>query len=301
MREANRPDRLERIKEHVDKGRTSDEARKVNTNETRWLLAVDVHYYLHRFWFSGAGVEAAKSVVDWVQRTVKRLGEKGLTDVVCCFDSKTNHRKELTKDWEDAYKPRPPKEPELGQQLNLVRELLAKEGFCCAALDGMEADDLMASYAKQFEGRVTIMSQDKDLRQCLSDKCNILRDIEWNEDETTGQAIPDYKWLSVKSHTEATGITPAQWVDLQMIQGDPVDGIKGAPGIGETGAKNLIVEFGSVAEATRAAKENNEKLLSMKRGKIMAKGLIELDEMSEVMRQLVELRTDLPVPQTTRV
>jgi len=179
MREANHPNRIERVQEHVDKGRTSDEARKANSDErrSRWLLAVDVHYFLHRYWFSGAGVESAMGVSGWVGRTVERLKEKGLTDVVCCFDSKTNHRKELTEKaegWEDKYKDRPPKDPELGNQLILMRELLEQSGMCCASIEGMEADDLLASYAKQFDGRVTILSQDKDLKQCLSDKCNML-------------------------------------------------------------------------------------------------------------------------------
>ena len=108
----------------------------------RWLLAVDVNYFLHRFWHSGAGVESAMSVAGWVQRTVERLKEKGLTDVACCFDAPDNHRKKLTEGWEDGYKQRPPKDPELVQQLHLVRELLCKE-FACVSVEGMEADDVL--------------------------------------------------------------------------------------------------------------------------------------------------------------
>ena len=127
---AGRPDRLERVARSVEAGRTSDEERaaaaqaNAEDKRARWLLAIDCNYYLHRFWFSGAGVEAAVGVAKWIQRTVERLKEKGLTDVVCAFDSLQNNRKELTKTWEDKYKDRPPKDPELVQQLHLVRELL---------------------------------------------------------------------------------------------------------------------------------------------------------------------------------
>ena len=330
MREANRPDRIERVQNHVDKGRTSDEARKANSGEgkTRWLLAVDVHYFLHRFWHSGAGVEAANEVSRWIQRTVKRLQDKGLTDVACCFDSKTNHRKELTAEWEDKYKPRPPKEFELVQQLTLVRELLGKEGFCCVLVEGMEADDVMASYAKQFEGRVTLFTQDKDARQCLSEKCNILLDVEWTEDETSGDHLPDYKWMSAKKHTESTGIRPNQWCDFQSLMGDNVDGISGADGIGKKGATDLVKEFGTVEAAIEAARNDSPDDSPWKEhqgprggkgwkhaetGEIKKgdkrpddrsatwKALLEFEPKLEVTRKLVTLRDDLTLPANTRI
>jgi len=329
MQVASRPDRLERLAKIVDAGLTTDESRKelrkgpggrplcpkCGTEEgvhggcdcghlspkQRWLLAVDVHYFLNRFWYSGAGVEAAVGVSTWVQRTVNRLKEKGLTDCACCFDSKVNHRKEFTKDWEDRYKDRPPKDAELVQQLNLVYDLLKGAGFACALVDGMEADDVMASYAKQFQGRVTILTQDKDCRQCLSEKCNMLLDVEWLEDPTSGEHLPEFKWLSMKQHTETTGIPPAKWIDLQMIMGDTTDGIKGSIGIGEAGATNLVKTFGSVTAAIQAAKDNDPKLLAMKRGAAMAKSLIEFEAKAEVTRKLVTLRTDLELPGTTRI
>jgi 5'-3' exonuclease len=300
MREANQTDRLERIQAHVDAGRTSDEARKANQEERprriRWLLAIDVNYFLHRSWFSGAGVEAAARVASWVQRTVARLKEKGLTDVACCFDSLSNHRKELTSEWEDKYKDRPPKDPELVQQLQLVRELLEGHGFSCVSEEGMEADDIMASFAAQFDGRVTIFSQDKDVRQCLSDHCNILLDVEWTTDETSGDYVPEYKWLSAKQHTEDTGIRPDQWTDYQSIMGDNVDGVKGAAGIGEKGAAELIETFGTVEAVIEAAKSDDERIKPKKR-----EALIEFESKLEVTRQLVTLRRDLKLPGGTRI
>lgn len=301
MQHAGRADRIARVAASVDAGRTSDEERaaaKVAAQEEqgpRWLLAIDCNYYLHRFWFSGAGVEAAVGVSQWVQRTVARLKEKGLTDVVCCFDSHTNSRKELTRDWEDKYKDRPAKDPELIQQLQLVRELLNGHGFCCLSIDGWEADDVMASYASQFDGKITVLSADKDMRQCLSDRCNILLDVEWTEDES-GEATPEYKWVTAKTHYESKGLTPSQWIDYQCIMGDTVDGIKGAIGIGEKGAADLVKQFGTVDIAISAAKEDDERIKSAKR-----KALIEFENKLAVTRQLVTLRRDLEIAGNTRI
>lgn len=303
MQNANRTDRIARVAAHVEAGRTSDEARRADkqeraaTNGPRWLLAVDVNYFLHRFWHSGAGVEAAIGVATWVQRTVERLKETmGLTDCVCCFDSRTNHRKELTREWEDKYKDRPPKDPELGQQLNLVHELLNGHGFACVSIEGMEADDIMASYAKHFPGRVTLLTQDKDCKQCLSSKCNMLLDVEWTTDEHSGESIPDYKWLTAKAHTAQTRISPAQWIEFQCIAGDATDGIKGAIGIGAVGAAELVMMFGTVEGAIAAAKADDERIKPRQR-----KALIEFEPKAAVTRQLVTLRTDLELSVNTRI
>ncbi len=262
----------------------------------RWLLAVDVNYFLHRFWHSGAGIDSAMSVAAWIERTVGRLKEMGLTDVACCFDSHENHRKELTKEWEDKYKDRPPKDPELAQQLALVHDLLCKGNFACVQLDGMEADDVMASYAKQFDGKVTLLTQDKDCRQCLSAKCNMLLDVEWKEDPTSGDAIADYKWMSAKMHTETKGIPPEHWIDYQVIMGDNTDGIRGVEGIGEKGAADLVKEFGTVEAVIAAAKAEAASITPKKRAAIIA-----FEPKLEITRQLVNLKTDLTVPNATRI
>jgi 5'-3' exonuclease len=298
MQVAGKANRQELLAEMV--GLTTDESRKKPeapaTDGPRWLLAVDCNYFLHRFWHSGAGVEAATGVASWIKRTVERLREKGLTDVACCFDSHINHRKELTKDWEDRYKDRPMKEPELAQQLNLVRELIEKDGFACISVEGMEADDVMASYAKQFQGKVTLLTQDKDQRQCLSSSCNILLDVEWKLDEHSGDHLPEYKWLSAKQHTEQTGLTPSQWIDYQIIMGDNVDGIRGCEGIGAKGAADLVKQFGPVHAVIAAAKAGDASIREKKREAIIA-----FEPKLEVTRTLVTLRDDLKVPNSTRL
>ena len=299
MQHAKHPDRVKLVAESVNAGRTSDEER-VHTSEekarTRWLLAVDVSYYVHRFWFSGAGVEAATGVADWVRRTVDRLKEKGLTDVVCCLDSRENNRKKLTETWTDKYKDRPPRDPELSRQLQLVVDLLREAGFACVGVEGQEADDVMASYAKQFAGRVTLLTQDKDCRQCLGATCNMLRDVEWVLDEHSADLVPTYHWLTAKAHTDETGLTPSQWIEYQILRGDNTDGIRGAEWIGEKGANELIRTFATADGAIAAARAGDERIREVKRA-----ALIAFADKLVVTRKLVTLRTDLVLPTTTRL
>ncbi len=308
MTHANKPNRIELVAASVNAGRTSDEERKHATQSNqdekrqRWILCIDVNYHVTRMWASGAETEAAKQVSEWIKRTVERLKEKGLTDVVCCFDSGNSFRKELTKDWEDKYKNRATKDPELGQQLRLAEEMLSE--FCSAKMDTFEADDLMASFAKQFDGKVTLLTVDKDMRQCLSSKCNMLVAVEWSEDPTSGEMLPDYKWVSVKDHmkgctyngTAVEGVSPEQWTTFQALAGDSSDTISGAAGIGAKIAADLVKEFGTIEAIIAAAKDDDPRITAKKR-----EALIEFESKYETTLKLVTLRTDLPVPKTTKV
>jgi len=308
MTHANKPNRIELVAASVNAGRTSDEERRHATQSNqdekrqRWILCIDVNYHVTRMWASGAETEAAKQVSEWIKRTVERLREKGLTDVVCCFDSGNSFRKELTKDWEDKYKNRATKDPELGQQLRLAEEMLSE--FCSAKMDTFEADDLMASFAKQFDGKVTLLTVDKDMRQCLSSKCNMLVAVEWVEDPTSGEMLPDYKWVSVKDHlkgctyngTAVEGVSPEQWTTFQALAGDSSDTISGAAGIGAKIAADLVKEFGTIEAIIAAAKDDDPRITAKKR-----EALIAFESKYKTTLELVTLRTDLPVPKTTKV
>jgi DNA polymerase-1 len=124
----------------------------------------------------------------------------------------------------------------------------------------------------------------------------MLTDVAWTEDPTSGEMLPDYKWLSAKQHTETTGLRPEQWADYQAIMGDPVDGIRGAEGIGAKGAADLIVEFGSLDAVIEAARNEHESIKPKKREALLA-----LAERVDVVRQLVGMRTDVEIPLETRI
>lgn len=329
MHLSKRVDRVEAVQMAVEDGLTSDAVRKnppppVETQpekpaepeivssppsepeKPRWLLAVDVNYFIHRYFHSGAGVEAASTFVQWLVRLVERLRDtKGLTDLVCCVDAPTNHRKALTEGWENGYKPRSEKEAELAGQLNLAPHMLSSWNIPVVSIRDMEADDVMASYAKTFPGRVTLLTQDKDMRQCLSSTCNMLLDVTWEEHSETNKLMPSYKWVSAKSHiedgasynsTKIAGITPEQWPHFQAIAGDSTDGIKGCDGIGAKGAMELILAHKTVQGVIAACKDGTADLSAKKR-----LAVLDFEPVSETMLKLTTLRTDLTVPQVTRI
>lgn len=328
------PDRVALVEAAVEAGQTSDENRRdpapvvpetppvveeapAVTLETAppaaepeptqtpgWLLAVDLNYYVQRS-YPKDGVETAANVTSWLQRLIVRLQEKGLTDVVVCFDSKTNHRRALTEGWEQPYKERTKKDPELVAQLMMIRDLIQKLNLACVEIDDMEADDVMASYAKQFQGKVTLMTADKDLRQCLSPTCNILRDMKWEPHPETNQLQQIYDWVSAKAHvtegsnysgTKVAGITPELWPHFQAIAGDSTDDIRGCEGIGGKGAMDLILAHGTVHNVIEACRTGQAALSAKKVEAVLA-----FAPFAETMLKLTTLRTDLQVPMITKL
>ena len=244
----------------------------------------------------------------WLTKLILRLKEKGLTDVVCCMDSSSNFRKELTKDWEHPYKEsRIEKDPALIRQLQRTPELLKERGLPCVYVDGMEADDVIASYSRQFDGRVTVLSLDKDMRQCLSEKCNLLKDAKWEDNPETGSAVPTYEWVTAKTHVEVgmpysgaivKGIAPELWPHFQAIAGDTGDGIKGVDGIGAKGEMDLILAHETIQGVLEAFKRGT---LDVKLNKKQTAGLADFEGVAGTMLKLTTLRTDLNVPQVTRL
>lgn len=296
----------------------------------RWLLAVDISYYVHAG-FGKHGLNTATEVAAWLERMIVRLAEKGLTDFVCCFDGRDNHRKALTAHWEEErrYKfTRVEKEQELKDQMRLMPDLLAKNNRPCVFIDTMEADDVMASYAVQFPGRVTMLTKDKDMRQCLTKKTNMLADVTWETNAETGVLLPVYHWVvgkfpddkekpdNVSCHTKdgltyqsthVAGIPPEIWTHFQAIAGDTGDNVQGVKGIGPKGGMDLILHHGTVQGVIDACKAGTatvydtkgktDKPLSVK----LTQAVLDFEPFAELMLQLVTLRTDLSVPMVTKL
>jgi len=290
------------VRSRMDGNKPEDAVR----DPSQWLLAVDVNGWLASFFHAGAETEAAGQFVQWLQNLVRRLRGKGLTQVVCALDSPQSHRKTLTQHWESPYKSgRTQKNNELQAQIHLVETLLQNRGADVWRVDGWEADDVLASYAAQFQGRVTLVTKDKDMRQCLGPGVNLLTEVTWSNDPDTQESMPTYNWITADKHVAGgvtygsaavKGITPTQWPHFQAIAGDSSDTIKGVDGIGGTGAADLIRQFGSIRGVLNAVANNASGLTQKKRDAVRA-----FEPRARQTLALTLLREDLWVPTPTTI
>mgnify|MGYP001394860862 CR=1 FL=1 len=182
------------------------------------------------------------------------------------------------KDLYDAYKANRSAPPEdLIPQFGLIREATRAFNLPCIETEGFEADDIIATYARQAEAAgadVTIVSSDKDLMQLVTANVHMYDSM---KDKQIG--IPDVieKW----------GVPPEKMIDLQSLTGDSTDNIPGIPGIGPKTAAQLLEQFGDLDTLLARAGEIKQ---DKRRESIIANR-----DKALLSRQLVTLRTDVPV------
>ncbi len=179
---------------------------------------------------------------------------------------------------------RPPPPEDLKPQFPLIRDATRAFSLPCIEEPGLEADDLIASYARAACERgwdVTIVSSDKDLMQLVGPHAGGRIEM---LDTMKNQRIEE------PEVEEKFGVPPTLVGDVLALMGDAVDNVPGIRGIGPKTATKLIQEHGSLEAALAAAP-------GMKPSKLRD-NLIEHAGMARLSRVLVALKEDcaLPVP-----
>src|SRR5690349_5768260 len=204
--------------------------------------------------------------------------EERPTHLAVVFDkSERTFRTEMYPDYK-AHRPDPP--DDLRPQFPLIREAVRAFDIPCLEQAGFEADDLIATYAREAceaGASATIVSSDKDLMQLVSD-CVIMFDT--MNDRKIGRA----------EVMEKFGVPPEKVVEVQALIGDSTDNVPGVPGIGVKTAAQLIGEYGDLETLLKRAGE-------IKQDK-RRQALIDNAEAARVSKKLVTLddRVPLDVP-----
>ena len=197
------------------------------------------------------------------------------THFAVIFDSaRKNFRNEIYKE----YKANRSEAPEdLAPQFEYIRKSVKAFNLPSIELLNYEADDLIATYAKQISklgAKVTVISSDKDLMQLVS------KDIRLYDPMKS-------KVIGEKEVIEKFGVKPNQVIDVQSLAGDSSDNIPGVPGIGIKTAAELINKYKSLDTLLDKASE-------IKQNK-RRETLIENKEKALLSRELVTLKSNVPV------
>lgn len=193
--------------------------------------------------------------------------------VIFDYSSKT-FRNEIFPEYK-ANRDAPPED--LRPQFGLIREATRAFNLPCIETEGFEADDIIASYAKEAAaagGDVTIISSDKDLMQLITPNV-IMYDT-----------MKDRKVGIAEVH-EKFGVGPEKMIDLQSLAGDSTDNIPGVPGIGPKTAAQLLEEYGDLDTLLDRAGE-------IKQNK-RRENLIEFADQARLSRELVTLKNNVPL------
>jgi DNA polymerase-1 len=134
---------------------------------------------------------------------------------------------------------------DIDRQFDEAPALYEAFGWEPVAFPGLEADDVLGSYAlaeQEQGGRVLILTGDRDMFQCVNKNCAVLY-------LTTGKGAVMVDEAEVRRRY---GVPPALVPDLIALRGDPSDGIPGARGIGAKTAADLLRRHGSLEGAIAA-------------------------------------------------
>jgi DNA polymerase-1 len=186
-------------------------------------------------------------------------------------------RKDMYADYKATRKAMP---DDLRAQIPTLKELVAGLKLPFIEVDNYEADDIIGTLAWQAEKRgdleTIVVTGDLDELQ-LVDENTVVRIAKPN-----GEA----KTYDIEAVKERYGVTPKQFIDVKALKGDASDNIPGVPGIGEKGAVDLIMKYGSLDAVYEHADEQSKGLV---------KKLTEGKELAYLSQKLSTIVLDVPI------
>ena len=209
------------------------------------------------------------------------LREKEAEYAVVAYDARgPGFRHEIYPDYKATRKAMP---DDLAVQIPYIKKLVAAHHIASLEMEGMEADDLIATAARKLAAagcRVVVVSGDKDLLQLVNDD-NI---VMW---DPMRDVVMDGQWVRQKYQ-----VAPEQLLDFFALTGDTSDNVPGVAGIGPKTAEKLINEFGSLEQLYDRLAELSRKPLREKLAAHRAE--------ADLSKRLIRLREDLEVPADIR-
>ncbi|MGW8991061.1 DNA polymerase I [Streptomyces zhihengii] len=260
-------------------------SKKTADNRPR-LLLMDGHSLAYRAFFAlpaenftSASGQTTNAVYGFASMLANTLRDEAPTHFAVAFDVSR-------KTWRSAdfpeYKANRSKTPdEFKGQVELIGELLDTMNAVRFAVDGFEADDIIATLATQAEAagfEVLIVTGDRDSFQLVSEHTTVLYPT---------KGVSELTRFTPAKVEEKYGLTPRQYPDFAALRGDPSDNLPGIPGVGEKTATKWISQFGSFAELVERADEVKGKV-----GQALRDHL----ESVKLNRHLTELVRDVELP-----
>jgi len=211
------------------------------------LLLIDGHSMAYRAFFAlpvenftTAQGQHTNAIYGFATMLISLLKDEKPTHVAVAFDvSRKTFRTDIFPD----YKANRAKTPdEFRSQMSYLNDLVTGFGITQFALEGYEADDIIATITKQAEregAEVLICTGDRDSFQLVTDKTTVLY---------PKRGVSELARMTPDAVQEKYGMSPDQYPDFAALRGDPSDNLPSIPGVGEKTAAKWIVEYGSLKD-----------------------------------------------------
>ena len=262
------------------------------------VVLIDGSGYIYRAFYAlppmtrGDGTPV-NAVYGFCAMLMKLLKETPADYLAVMFDtSRQTFRMDIFPDYKGTRRETP---EELIPQFPLLRQAVDAFGIAQAEMNGFEADDLLATYARsahEEDAEVTIVSADKDLMQLVGSGVTIFDPMK-------------QRVVNAEQVMEKFGVTPDKVVDVQALAGDTADNVPGVRGIGIKTAAALINEYGSLEnllDNVGSVKQNKrrEMLTADAEQARMSKKLVTLNAFAPVEKPLTDFMLTPPDLEKTK-
>ena len=255
----------------------------VDMKHPEHLLLVDGHSLAYRAFyalpldnFSTSTGQPTNAVFGFTSMLINAIKDEKPTHLAIAFDvSRETFRREMFAE----YKANRAKSPdEFRSQLPLITEVIEAMQIPGIQVKGYEADDIIATLAKQGEKkgmRVSILTGDRDSYQLVNDSITVLY---------ARKGVSDIARMTPAAVLEKYELTPEQYPDFAALRGDPSDNLPSVPSVGEKTAVKWIKEYGNLDELIKHANEISGKVGESLRANI---------EQVKLNRKMTELVKDV--------
>ena len=244
-------------------------------NTSKPLVLVDGSSYLFRAFYAlpasltspdGMQTNAIHGVLNMLDSLRKTYQPDHMAVI---FDAKgKTFRNDMYPDYKAT---RPPMPDELRDQIAPLHEIIEAQGYPMIVMPGVEADDVIGTMSKLYDGDVIISTGDKDMAQLVDEQISLIN--------TMSNSFHDRQGVIDKY-----GVPPERIRDYLALMGDKSDNIPGVPKVGPKTAVKWLTEYDSL----EAVMENADKF----KGKI-GENLRESLEFLPLSYELVTIKCDL--------
>ena len=212
---------------------------------TKKLLLIDGHSLAYRAFYAlpaenfvTSGGQHTNAIYGFASMLINLISSEKPTHIATAFDvSRKTFRSERFPDYKANRSATP---DEFRSQTSFLYELVSGFGIRHFAVEGFEADDIIATLAKRAESEdfeVAICTGDRDSFQLINETTTVLY---------PKRGVTDLARMTPEAVLEKYGLTPAQYPDFAALRGDPSDNLPSIPGVGEKTAAKWIIEFGTL-------------------------------------------------------
>ncbi len=244
------------------------------------LLLVDGSSYLYRAFHALPDLRnrfnEPTGAIHGVLNMLRRLHKDYQADYsACVFDAKgKTFRNELYPEYKAH---RPPMPDNLVAQIAPLHECIRAMGWPMLIIDGVEADDVIGTLAKQAmheNMRCIISTGDKDIAQLVSPQITLINTMS-NEILDEGGVLAKF------------GVPPLRMLDYLALVGDTADNIPGVEKVGPKTALKWLAQYGTLDNIITHASEI---------GGVVGENLRKSLDWLNKSRELLAIKCDVALP-----